>query len=245
MTCSVGRSTRCREARPGSCAGWSTRPTGVCWNGRFPTRTDPVTSRGGAGASCPASGVARVPRAPSRGGGHARRGAAQGRVRVFSPVFEVSTWPKPGTATQRCSRMCARLGCSMHLHQLRHFTATELIAGGVDVRTVAGRLGYGGGGATTLRVYSAWVSEADQRASASLSARMPELPVGASLADGARHRATSPRRTGRGQREHEPVPHDRRRHPCSDPRRRPPARRSVPDDQGVSTTEVSVHGARS
>ena len=64
----------------------------------------------------------------------------------------------------------------MHLHQLRHYSATELIAAGVDVRTVAGRLGHGGGGATTLRVYSAWVSEADQRAAGSLAARLPHVP---------------------------------------------------------------------
>ena len=67
----------------------------------------------------------------------------------------------------------------MHIHQLRHYSATELIAAGVDVRTAAGRLGHGGGGTTTLRVYSAWVAEADQRAATSLAARMPELPVAA------------------------------------------------------------------
>lgn len=49
---------------------------------------------------------------------------------VFSPDPDGSTWPKPGTATQRYSRMCARLGYSMHLHQLRHYSATELISGG-------------------------------------------------------------------------------------------------------------------
>ena len=48
---------------------------------------------------------------------------------------------------------------------------------GVDVRTVAGRLGHGGGGTTTLRVYTAWVSEADQRASNSLFSRLPEHPA--------------------------------------------------------------------
>ena len=73
--------------------------------------------------------------------------------------------------------MCARLGWDMHLHQLRHYSATELIAAGVDVRTVAGRLGHGGGGTTTLKVYSAWRSEADQRAASSLGMRMPALPV--------------------------------------------------------------------
>ena len=96
---------------------------------------------------------------------------------VFSPAPDGSTWPKPDSVTQRYSRMCERLGLNAHIHQLRHYSATELIAAGVDVRTVAGRLGHSGGGTTTLRVYSAWVAEADQRAALSLSARMPELPA--------------------------------------------------------------------
>ena len=72
--------------------------------------------------------------------------------------------------------MCAGLGYDIHLHQLRHYSATELISGGVDVRTVAGRLGHGGGGVTTLRYYTAWVAEADQRASRALADRVPQLP---------------------------------------------------------------------
>jgi len=95
---------------------------------------------------------------------------------VFSLAPDASTWLKPDTVTQRYTRMCARLGFDMHIHQLRHYSATELIAGGVDIRTVAGRLGHGGGGTTTLRVYSAWVAEADQRAAKSLGSRMPILP---------------------------------------------------------------------
>ncbi len=73
--------------------------------------------------------------------------------------------------------MCAKLGWDMHLHQLRHYSATELISAGVDPRTVAGRLGHGGGGSTTLRVYSAWVSEADQKAAGALNLRMPAPPI--------------------------------------------------------------------
>jgi integrase len=96
---------------------------------------------------------------------------------VFSPEPDGSVWPKPDSATQRYARMCARLGWDMHLHQLRHYSATELIAAGVDIRTVAGRLGHGGGGTTTLRVYSAWVAEADQRAAASLATRLPGPPA--------------------------------------------------------------------
>lgn len=99
-------------------------------------------------------------------------------ARVFSLSPDGSTWLKPDSVGQRYARMCARLGWDMNIHQLRHYSATELIAAGVDVRTVAGRLGHGGGGSTTLRVYSAWVSEVDQRAAGTLAGRMPVLPAG-------------------------------------------------------------------
>lgn len=99
--------------------------------------------------------------------------------RVFSPSVDHSTWIKPGTVSQRYRRMCAQkpLEWDMNIHQLRHYSATELIAAGVDVRTVAGRLGHGGGGATTLRVYSAWVAEADQKAAGVITGRMPKAPI--------------------------------------------------------------------
>lgn len=97
--------------------------------------------------------------------------------RIFSSAVDHSTWLKPDTVSQRYERMCRKLGWDMNIHELRHYSATELIAAGVDVRTVAGRLGHGGGGATTLRVYSAWVSEADQRASGNLRGRMPNPPI--------------------------------------------------------------------
>jgi integrase/DNA-binding transcriptional regulator YhcF (GntR family) len=97
--------------------------------------------------------------------------------RVFSAAIDHSTWLKPGTVSQRYRRMCEKLHWDMNIHELRHYSATELISAGVDARTVAGRLGHGGGGATTLRVYSAWVSEADQRAAGHMSGRMPRPPV--------------------------------------------------------------------
>jgi integrase len=99
-------------------------------------------------------------------------------ARVFSLAPDGSMCLKPASVGQRYARMCARLGWDMHLHQLRHYSATELIAAGIDVRTVAGRLGHGGGGATTLRVYSAWVPEADQRAVRTLAGRLPAPPSG-------------------------------------------------------------------
>jgi integrase len=83
----------------------------------------------------------------------------------------------PEGVTQRYKRMASRLGIGTTLKNLRHYSATELIGAGVDVRIVAGRLGHGGGGATTLRVYTAWTSEADQRAARTVSGRMPTRPI--------------------------------------------------------------------
>ncbi|KZB84876.1 site-specific integrase [Amycolatopsis regifaucium] len=73
--------------------------------------------------------------------------------------------------THRYTRMCAAIGIDSHLHALRHYSATELILAGVDIRTVAGRLGHANG-VTTMRVYAAWVAEADRRAADILGSRM-------------------------------------------------------------------------
>lgn len=78
----------------------------------------------------------------------------------------------PDRVSHRYSAMCGQLGIDSHLHALRHYSATELLTAGVDLRTVAGRLGHGSGGATTLRVYAAWVGEADRRAADILGNRM-------------------------------------------------------------------------
>ncbi|MGY0231031.1 GntR family transcriptional regulator [Longispora urticae] len=82
----------------------------------------------------------------------------------------------PGTVGQRFARLTSRLGFPMGIHSLRHFSATELVAAGVDIRTVAGRLGHGSGGAITLKFYSACVSERDQQAAGNLERWMPALP---------------------------------------------------------------------
>ena len=92
---------------------------------------------------------------------------------VFSLAPDNSTYMRPNSVSERYSDLADRLGIATSLHKLRHYSATELIAAGVDIRTVAGRLGHAGGGTTTLRVYAAWVSESDQRAAANLGARMP------------------------------------------------------------------------
>jgi integrase/DNA-binding transcriptional regulator YhcF (GntR family) len=96
---------------------------------------------------------------------------------VFSPALDLSTFYHPHTLTQRYDRMVRRLKIRTTLHKLRHFSATELIRAGVDIRTVAGRIGHGGGGTTTLKVYAAFVSEADQRAAGKFLTRMPQRPA--------------------------------------------------------------------
>jgi len=110
---------------------------------------------------------------------------------VFSRSPDASTHLQPDSVTQRYGRMAAKLGIETTLHKLRHYSATELISAGVDVRTVAGRLGHGGGGATTLRVYTAWVSESDQRAAATLATRLPQSPWPGAR-DGERDRRPAP-----------------------------------------------------
>jgi integrase len=95
----------------------------------------------------------------------------------FSLQPDHSTPLQPRSVTQRYRRMTRAIGLDTQLKCLRHFNATELIAAGVDVRTVAGRLGHSGGGSTTLRFYAAWASEAHQRAAGDLAARLPERPV--------------------------------------------------------------------
>ncbi|MEV4315295.1 tyrosine-type recombinase/integrase [Actinocrispum sp. NPDC049592] len=80
----------------------------------------------------------------------------------------------PNAVTQRYRDMATRLNIDTHLHALRHYSATELLTAGIDLPTVAGRLGHGGGGATTLRVYAAWVAASDRKAAEILGSRMPK-----------------------------------------------------------------------
>jgi integrase len=96
---------------------------------------------------------------------HRERYEATARAVAVEPTeeaFLVSYDPlhtrpcSPHGVSHRYVLMCERLGIGSHLHALRHYSATELLAAGVDLRTVAGRLGHAGGGTTTLRVYAAW-----------------------------------------------------------------------------------------
>jgi hypothetical protein len=113
--------------------------------------------------------------------------------RLFSASIDHTSWLRPSSVSNRYARMCVRLGWDMHLHQLRHYSATELITAGVDIRTVAGRLGHGGGGSTTLRTYTAWVGEADQRAMMLPGGvRMPPPPISAASSPPRASRSAQP-----------------------------------------------------
>ena len=130
---------------------------------------------------------------------------------LFSGSPDGSTFATPDSVTQRYDRMVTRLGIDTTLHKLRHYSATELIAAGVDPRTVAGRLGHGGGGTTTLRTYTAWVSESDQRAARGLGAGMPQRPAEVDPIERSASRASVPvrgrrRRSCSGDRAGRPHP---------------------------------------
>jgi integrase len=94
--------------------------------------------------------------------------------RKYEKTTDATEPYSPDSISRRYKRMAASLNINTHIHALRHFSATELLSAGVDLRTVAGRLGHGGGGATTLRVYAAWVAASDRKAAEILGSRLPK-----------------------------------------------------------------------
>jgi hypothetical protein len=89
----------------------------------------------------------------------------------------------PDTYTHRYERLAAKAGISKPLKNLRHFNATELLRGGVDVATVADRLGHADGGVTTLRFYASGTHSADQRAAEQLSRDLQRHRAGGSTVE--------------------------------------------------------------
>lgn len=83
---------------------------------------------------------------------------------VFSNAVDASTSWFPDSVSRSFRRVCKKEGMpDVRLHDLRHFVATELLSAGVDVRTVAGRLGHRNA-ATTLNVYAHFVEQSDRAA---------------------------------------------------------------------------------
>lgn len=83
---------------------------------------------------------------------------------MFSRHSDGAVPLRPDSTSRAFARLCRQVGLDhVRFHDLRHFVATRLLAGGIDLRTVAGRLGHSKAG-TTLNVYAAFVPDADHRA---------------------------------------------------------------------------------
>ncbi len=75
----------------------------------------------------------------------------------------------PDWATHQVAEAAEAAGVELDIKGGRHYTASQLLAGGFDLRNTAARLGHSGGGATTLRHYADPVPEVDRRAAAYLA----------------------------------------------------------------------------
>jgi integrase len=83
---------------------------------------------------------------------------------VFSSSLDGSIPWRPHRVTLAFKRLCDELEINgVRLHDLRHFTATQMLASGVPVKTVAGRLGHANA-ATTLNVYAHALESSDAEA---------------------------------------------------------------------------------
>jgi integrase len=110
-----------------------------------------------------------------------RRADAQAvGVQVAEDAFAFSPDPagrepwNPDTMTHRYRRYARRVGIASSLKELRHYSATQLLSNGVDLNTVAGRLGHAEG-STTLKFYAQFTRPADQQAAAIIPASLDGL----------------------------------------------------------------------
>jgi integrase len=98
---------------------------------------------------------------------------------VFSNEPDCAVPWFPASVSRSFKRLCAREGIAdVRLHDLRHFVATQLLGAGIDVRTVAGRLGHRNA-ATTLNVYAHFLEQSDRVAAdviGKVVAPRPESP---------------------------------------------------------------------
>jgi integrase len=83
---------------------------------------------------------------------------------VFSRTIDGERPLHPDNVTAAFRRLCERERITgVRLHDLRHAHATQLLAAGVPVRTVSGRLGHASA-MTTLNVYAHALEESDEHA---------------------------------------------------------------------------------
>lgn len=90
---------------------------------------------------------------------------------VFSDDAGETPWP-PNNQSTVFKRLREKVGVSgVRLHDLRHYAATSMLADGVPVHVVAGRLGHASA-STTQRVYAHFMPEQDRDAADALDARV-------------------------------------------------------------------------
>jgi integrase len=83
---------------------------------------------------------------------------------VFTTTADGADPLHPDTITGAFSRICKSQEVKgIRLHDLRHLHATQLLAAGVPVRTVSGRLGHANA-STTLNVYAHFLEASDREA---------------------------------------------------------------------------------
>jgi integrase len=83
---------------------------------------------------------------------------------VFSDSADGSVPRRPNRVTHAFIYLCDEVGVAgVGLHDLRHFAATRLLAAGIPVNTVAGRVGHANA-ATTLNVYGHFLESSDESA---------------------------------------------------------------------------------
>lgn len=96
---------------------------------------------------------------------------------VFSDSSDGGIPWRPNRVTHTFMRLCGDVGLSdVRLHDLRHFAATRLLAAGVPVNTVAGRLGHANA-ATTLNVYAHFLESSDVSAAQVLGTLLDIAPL--------------------------------------------------------------------
>lgn len=84
---------------------------------------------------------------------------------LFSLDADGSRPWRPDHATKQFERVRVKADIDgVRLHDLRHYQATRLLTSGVDLATVAGRLGHANGGKTTLAIYAHFLEHADRAA---------------------------------------------------------------------------------
>jgi integrase len=86
---------------------------------------------------------------------------------------------KPDTLTRQFESLTRNAGVRLRFHDLRHFTATQLLGANVDPRTVAGRLGHADP-SITMRVYAGFLQERDREA-AQIMGRLLSGPSGGEI----------------------------------------------------------------